>query len=392
MVELFVPIVSVLAFFAVPIYWMKRRYDLQEKKTLRGNTSASNKELAFVENERKLLQARVENLESIICNADYELNQRIGRLAKQLSQVEKESTPSEIALAKTHHAETKPVNQSISHSPQDKPLLDIAEIINKRYRIQRLLGRGGMGDVYLANDEVLGEIIALKVISPRWGQDSEIGERFRREASAARKITSPNVIRIHDLGEAEGGFLYISMEYFPGNTLSEVLQTRGVLDEKQTQDIIGQICDGLKVAHMIGIVHRDLKPQNILVGERNSVKIIDFGLAKITHQNNMTATGVLLGTPLYMSPEQVKGRPIDIRSDIYSLAAMTYHAVTGRPPFTGENPIAIGFAHCNETPVTPIEIKGDIQPALSEMIMRSLSKLPSDRPESVDIFKSCLTA
>src|SRR5690606_7507931 len=131
-------------------------------------------------------------------------------------------------------------------------------------------------------------------------------ERFRREAAAARKVSSPNVIRIHDLGEATGGLLYLSMEYFAGKTLAELVRARGPLGKHDLRDIIGQICDGIEAAHQAGVVHRDLKPQNVLVGERNAVKIIDFGLAKTGFMSGLTATGLLLGTPHYMSPEQVR--------------------------------------------------------------------------------------
>ena len=157
-------------------------------------------------------------------------------------------------------------------------------------------------------------------------------------------------------------------------------------------DILGQICVGLGAAHDAGVIHRDLKPGNVLVGERNAVKIIDFGLAKATAAEGMTATGMLMGTPYYMSPEQVRGRRVDAASDIYSLGALAYHLVTGRPPFSGENAIAVGFAHLSEMPPPARQIRPDISSELDQTITRALAKEPADRPHSAAEFKSAMTA
>jgi serine/threonine protein kinase len=156
-------------------------------------------------------------------------------------------------------------------------------VLANRYKIERLLGRGGMGAVYLAHDEVLGDAVAVKVIASAFAADEPaLLERFRREAAAARKVTSPNVIRIHDLGEARPGLLYLSMEYFPGRTLAEIITARGSVPLADCLDYLRQICAGLAAAHDAGVIHRDLKPHNVLVGERGVVKLIDFGLAKAT--------------------------------------------------------------------------------------------------------------
>ena len=152
--------------------------------------------------------------------------------------------------------------------------------------------------------------------------------RFRREAAAARKVSSPSVIRIHDLGEARPGLLYLSMEYFAGRTLAELIAQRGVVPLKDVQDILTQIATGLEAAHSAGVIHRDLKPSNVLVGERGAVKLIDFGLATTRCGDGLTATGAILGTPHYMAPEQVRGKPVDARTDIYALGALAYHLVT----------------------------------------------------------------
>jgi serine/threonine-protein kinase len=240
---------------------------------------------------------------------------------------------------------------------------------------------------------VLGELVALKVISSAFASDEPaMVARFRREAAAARKVSAPTVIRIHDLGEARPGVLYLSMEYFAGRTLTEVIAQRGLVPIADVQDILGQVASGLEAAHAAGVIHRDLKPSNVLVGERGAVKIIDFGLATVATGAGLTATGAILGTPLYMAPEQVRGKPVDARSDIYSLGALAYHLVTGRPPFSGENAIAIGFAHVSETPTPPRELRKDCPPALDATIVAALAKEPSARPASAKAFLEKATA
>jgi len=258
--------------------------------------------------------------------------------------------------------------------------------------IERLLGRGGMGAVYLAHDEVLDDTVALKIIASAFAADeAALVDRFRREAAAARKVSSPNVIRIHDLGEARPGLLYLSMEYFPGRTLAEVITSRGLVPITDCVDYLGQICTGLAAAHDAGVIHRDLKPQNVLVGERNAVKLIDFGLAKATTGTGLTATGVLLGTPHYMSPEQVRGKNVDAASDLYSLGALAFHLVCGRPPFAGDNAIAIGFAHCTDAVPSPRALRSDVPATLDAMIVRALAKSPAERPRSAAEFRAALT-
>jgi serine/threonine protein kinase len=266
-------------------------------------------------------------------------------------------------------------------------------VLARRYRIERLLGRGGMGAVYLAHDEVLDDTVALKVIASAFAADEQaMVDRFRREAAAARKVSSPNVIRIHDLGEARPGLLYLSMEYFPGRTLADVITARGLVPIADCLDYLQQICVGLAAAHDAGVIHRDLKPHNVLVGERNAVKLIDFGLAKATTGAGLTATGVLLGTPHYMSPEQVRGKHVDAASDLYSLGALAYHLVCGRPPFGGDNAIAVGFGHCTEEVVAPRTLRPETPAALDAMILRALAKQPADRPRSAAEFRAALAS
>src|SRR5207237_2581782 len=169
-------------------------------------------------------------------------------------------------------------------------------------------------------------------------------------------------------------------------TLAEVILQRGIVPLKDVQDILQQIGNGLEAAHQAGVIHRDLKPSNVLVGERGAIKIIDFGLATTAVGDGLTATGAILGTPHYMAPEQVRGKPVDARTDIYALGALAYHLVCGRPPFAGDNAIAIGFAHLSEPPLPPRQLRKDIPAALEAAIVDALAKAPEDRPASAKAF------
>ena len=339
--------------------------------------------------ENKLLRDRIENLETIVSSVDYELNQKVMKLLdEQRSRVLPAGAPATAPAAVTPALDaTMTAVPTREGTKSVGTTLEPGQVLASRYRVQRLLGKGGMGAVYLADDEVLHELVALKVISSAYAADeSAMIARFRREASAARKVSSPQVIRIHDLGEARPGLLYLSMEYFSGRTLSELIAQRGVVPMKDVEDILQQIGAGLEAAHQAGVIHRDLKPSNVLIGERGAVKLIDFGLATMLVGDQLTSTGAILGTPHYMAPEQVRGKPVDARSDIYAFGALAYHLVTGRPPFAGENAIAIGFAHISETPESPRVLRKDCPVKLEGAIMAALAKNPADRPASAKAF------
>jgi hypothetical protein len=361
-----------------------------------------------LEGMRKLLVERIENLETIVCGVDLELNQKLHKLLDEqrvLATGAAAVVDTPVAMVVGNRAGTAPGaarsapvahDRTMTAPPAPRPAsqgITLGDVLANRYRIQRQLGRGGMGAVYLAHDEVLGDVVALKVISSAWAADeAAMIERFKRECAAARKVSSPYVIRIHDLGEARPGLLYLSMEYVQGRTLAELIAARGLVPISDCLDILGQVCQGLAAAHDSGVIHRDLKPSNVLVGERNAVKIIDFGLAKATANEGLTATGMLMGTPYYMSPEQVRGRRVDAASDIYSLGALAFHLVTGRPPFSGENAIAVGFAHLSEMPASPRQLRPDVPSELDAAILRALAKEPSDRPRSSLELRAEMTA
>ncbi|HUQ01219.1 MAG TPA: serine/threonine-protein kinase [Kofleriaceae bacterium] len=411
--EALIPIIAILAVFGSPVVIVKeilahreRRQKLALGQSLAAQKAlpAGGEELAQLKAERKVLLERVENLEAIVCGVDFELNQKLSKLIDE-QRLLAESTigksplaagaaaapATRAAPAKNNLATDRTATVGTRVPSTSAQTLSPGDVLANRYRVERLLGRGGMGAVYLAHDEVLDDTVAVKVIAAAFAADeASLVERFRREAAAARKVSSPSVIRIHDLGEARPGLLYLSMEYFPGRTLAEVITTRGLVPISDCVDYLQQICTGLAAAHDAGVIHRDLKPQNVLVGERNTVKLIDFGLAKATTGAGLTGTGMLLGTPHYMSPEQVRGKNVDASSDLYSLGALAYHLVTGRPPFAGDNVIAVGFAHCTETAPAPRTLRPDLPESLDAMIVKSLAKLPTDRPRTALEFRTAL--
>lgn len=342
--------------------------------------------LEKVTEEKRLLEARVQNLETIVCSVDFELNQRLNRLAMEASRAGLLQAPvARAAALGGHDAGTA---ATVALAPETRggmgPFagsLERGQTLVGRYTIERELGRGGMGAVYLAHDAQLAERVALKVIASTLASDPVgAAERFRREVAAARKITHPNVIRIHDLGQ-DGSLLFLSMEFVEGQTLAAHLAKSGLLPVGAGLDLWRQLCDGVAAAHAAGVIHRDLKPQNVLLTPERRAKIIDFGLANATSfaGNGMTATGMILGTPEYMAPEQVRGRPCDARTDVYALGGLGYQLFTGRPPFSGDTPIAVGFAQVM-TPARPIaELRPELPPSIAAAVMRALEKEPEKR-------------
>ncbi|HZO12423.1 MAG TPA: serine/threonine-protein kinase [Polyangiaceae bacterium] len=361
--------------FGVPgivvLSWLRYRHDrrLKELEVQRLRFAPNTAPLLAQNND---LEQRLRNLESIVCSVDFELNSKLNRLASQQLQ----KPPASAAEL----AETAALSLG-SIEPGSR--------VAGRFVVERRLGEGGMGAVYLARDEQLGELVALKMIAGAALLDPAAAGRFRREASAARRISHPNVVRIHDIGE-EQGMLFLSMEYISGTSLADIIKRHGTVAPSQLRPWAAQICEGLEAAHRVGVVHRDLKPGNILIDEAQRVKIIDFGLARLPHIEGMTATGLILGTPEYMSPEQIRGRNVDARSDIYSLGAVLYHALVGRPPFSGDSPIAVGFAHCNEALVPPRNARKEVPEAWSALVVRAMAKDPSARFDSAQELAAAL--
>jgi len=247
-----------------------------------------------------------------------------------------------------------------------------------RYEITGELGRGAMGVVYKALDPTIGRTVALKTMRlDVHGLDAqEMVRRFQNEARAAGVLNHPNIVTIYDAGEQDGIF-YIAMEFIEGTTLHELLTEKRVLATEEVLQYTRQISRGLDYAHSNGIVHRDIKPANIMITANGTVKIMDFGIAKSGGQ--VTNTGQVLGTPNYMSPEQVKGRQLDGRSDLFSLGVILYEMLTGEKPFVGQNVTTIIYKIVNETPITPRDLDVTVHPGLSAIVTKALAKAPDDR-------------
>jgi serine/threonine-protein kinase len=247
-----------------------------------------------------------------------------------------------------------------------------------RYEITGELGRGAMGVVYKALDPTIGRTVALKTMRlDVHGLDAqEMVRRFQNEARAAGVLNHPNIVTIYDAGEQDGIF-YIAMEFIEGTTLHELLAEKRVLATDEVLQLTRQICRGLDYAHSNGIVHRDIKPANIMITGNGSVKIMDFGIAKSGGQ--VTNTGQVLGTPNYMAPEQVKGRQLDGRSDLFSLGVILYEMLTGEKPFVGQNVTTIIYKIVNENPITPRDLDVTVHPGLSAIVTKALAKAPDDR-------------
>jgi len=250
-----------------------------------------------------------------------------------------------------------------------------------RYQVVEELGKGGMGRVYRVLDKKLNEEVALKLIKPEIGLDRKTVERFSNELKLARKIVHKNVARMFDLNQ-EKGSQYITMEYIRGEDLRRLVRKMGTLSPGQAIHIAKQVCEGLGEAHRLGVVHRDLKPQNIMVDEEGNARIMDFGIARSLAAKGITGAGVMIGTPEYMSPEQVEGKEVDQRSDLYSLGIILYEMVTGRVPFEGDTPFSVGVKQKSEVPRDPRELNSNLPQELGRMILRCLEKDASKRYQS----------
>jgi serine/threonine-protein kinase len=263
------------------------------------------------------------------------------------------------------------------------PVPRIGTLFAGRYDIESELGAGGMGIVYKAYDRTLDDAVAIKVLrGDALAQDATLGDRFKQEIRLARKITHKNILRTHDFGEVDG-LRYLSMEYVRGITLKHLLSQNRLLPTAAGLRIARQICSGLAAAHAAGVIHRDIKPQNILIEPNGGVKIMDFGIARLSEDKGMTATGVVVGTPDYISPEQARGVALDQRTDVYSAGIVFYEIFSGTLPFEGESSLVVVLKHIQEAP-PPIESKNAaIDPKIGRIVMKSIEKEPDRRYQSM---------
>jgi serine/threonine-protein kinase len=266
-----------------------------------------------------------------------------------------------------------------------------------QYRLKRLLGSGGMGEVYLAEHQMMKRPCAVKVIRPEKAGDPQVLARFEREVRATAKLSHWNSIDIYDYGRTPDGTFYYVMEFLPGHNLGELVREHGTLPASRILYLMRQVCDALAEAHSHGLVHRDIKPANIYCAYRGGVfdvaKLLDFGLAKpLTDANDsgLTQEGSITGSPLFMSPEQAGSEEVDGRSDIYSLGAVMYFMATGKAPFEYASPLKVMIAHASEDPEPPRYLNGDIPTELEEVILRSLEKRPADRYQTVAELREAL--
>jgi len=265
------------------------------------------------------------------------------------------------------------------------PTFEIArgDLFAGRYEVIEALGQGGMGKVFKVYDRKISEVVGLKLIRPEISVNSMAIERFKNELKIARKISHRNICRMHDLGE-EGFFNYITMEYVAGEDLKRFIRRAGTLSSGKAINIAKQVAEGLAEAHQLGVIHRDLKPQNIMIDQDGNAKIMDFGIARFVDTDRMTGSGVMIGTPEYMSPEQAELKEVDKRADIYALGVVLYEMVTGRVPFEGETPLSIAMKHKTEKPKNVRELNTQVSTGLAAIISKCMEKAPGNRYQSAD--------
>jgi serine/threonine-protein kinase len=267
----------------------------------------------------------------------------------------------------------------------------IGSLFSGRYEIQSVLGKGGMGIVYKAHDRDLDDIVAIKTLrSEALSADPTLLDRFKQEIRLARRITHPNILRTHDLGETSG-LRYLSMEFVKGITLKHLIEQDQLLPTPVALRIAKQVCAGLAAAHEVGVIHRDIKPQNIIIDPTGGLKIMDFGIARLTQERGMTVTGTVVGTPDYMSPEQARGMPLDFCSDIYSTGVVLYEMFTGSLPFEGDSPLAVVLKHVQEKPPPPQSKNPKIDPRIAAIVLKCMQKEPADRYQTVNDLYEALT-
>ena len=264
-------------------------------------------------------------------------------------------------------------------------------VFNGRYELHRQLARGGMADVFLARDLLLDRPVAVKVLFDEFSDDPSFVERFRREAQRAANLNHPNIVSVYDWGEERGTY-FIVMEYVEGRSLAEIIRTGGPLHPDRAAEVAAEVAAALGFAHRNGIVHRDVKPGNVLVAPNGQVKVADFGIARALAgvQNEITQAGIVMGTATYLSPEQAQGREVDPRSDLYALGVVLYEMLLGRPPFSGDTPVALATQHVQNSPPSLRGSGASVADSLEAITMKLLAKNPVNRYPTAEDLRSDL--
>src|SRR5262245_35280501 len=255
-------------------------------------------------------------------------------------------------------------------------------VYGERYEVEALIGAGGMAEVWRGHDRVLNRTVAIKTLLPQFASDASFVDRFRREAQAAARLNHAGIVSVYDSG-TDDGTSYIVMQYIEGRTLADYLGAGKTLPPMQAAQIAQGIAEAIGAAHAQGVIHRDIKPANIMVTRDGKVLVMDFGIARlVAGPETAPQTAAVLGTASYLSPEQAQGQAVDARTDIYSLGVVLYEMLAGRPPFTGDSPMAIAYKQVNATPPPPSSVNPEVTPELDAVVMRALSKNPANRYQS----------
>jgi CheY-like chemotaxis protein len=353
-----------------------------EKKRLRDI------ELEYLQEVGRVIQAATAveagNYESGTLSAVAQRGDELGRLARVFDGMANQVRARESRLREqvsALRAEIEEAKQATrKDTPREMPELPSGQLFAGRYEILEEVGQGGMGMVYRALDRELGEQVAVKTLRPELLQDPTLIERFKSEIRLARHITDKHVVRTHDFGERDG-VCYLTMEYVEGLTVRELLDTRGKLGVGPTLAIATQLAQSLQAAHEQGVIHRDIKPQNLLLDREGGLKVMDFGIARLAGgTSGLTEVGMAIGTPDYMSPEQILGESITESSDLYSMGIVLFECLTGRLPFVATTPMALIAKTLHGDIPDPVSLNPEIPQPLSALVLRLLAKQPSDRP------------
>ncbi|MEX2624054.1 MAG: Stk1 family PASTA domain-containing Ser/Thr kinase [Acidimicrobiia bacterium] len=268
--------------------------------------------------------------------------------------------------------------------------MEFPNALTDRYHLASHLARGGMADVYQGQDTLLGRRVAVKMLHAQYSNDEAFVKRFRREAQAAANLAHPNIVGIYDWGQADTTY-FIVMELVDGRSMRDVLRSEGALLPRRAAEIGLEVASALSAAHRAGLVHRDIKPGNILLATNGSVKVTDFGIARAWDDSQeLTRTGAVIGTATYFSPEQAQGAPADERSDVYSLGVVMYEMLSGRPPFSGDSPVAVAYQHVSATASPPSSINPDVPPEMDAVVMRAMQKEPALRYQTAEELRADL--